>query len=117
MAQVREHFLSKEQKLFFAFMNNKINLAIQVLPLGIPKSEAYRIVDAAIETIKESGLAYRVCPFETVIEGNYETVMQLMNAIQETCKNAGAEEVLINMKLQRNFIKDVAIDDKIGKYK
>jgi uncharacterized protein YqgV (UPF0045/DUF77 family) len=43
--------------------------------------------------------------------------MQLVDDIQTACNNAGAEAVLINMKLQRNFTKDIAIDDKIGKYK
>lgn len=98
-------------------MNSKVNLAIQVLPLGIPKTDAYNIVDEAIRCIQSSGLHYVVCPFETVIEGSYEKVMQLLDDIQSACKNAGAEEVLINMKLQRNFLNDVAIDDKIGKYK
>lgn len=92
-------------------------MAIQVLPLGIPKDKAYDVVDAAISCISESGLVYEVCPFETVIEGPYDAVMDLLKAIQDACKNAGAPEVLINMKLQRNFSKNVAIDDKIGKYK
>jgi len=98
-------------------MNGKVNLAIQVLPLGIAKTDAYNIVDEAIRCIQSSGLDYVVCPFETVIEGSYERVMELVDDIQNACNIAGAEEVLINMKLQRNFRKDVAIDDKIGKYK
>ncbi|HRO42279.1 MAG TPA: thiamine-binding protein [Flavipsychrobacter sp.] len=98
-------------------MSNKVNLAIQVLPLGIPKAEAYSIVDEAIKCINTSGLSFVVCPFETVVEGDYEAVMRLVDDIQTACNKAGAEEVLINMKLQRNFTKDVAIDDKIGKYK
>jgi len=98
-------------------MSNKVNLAIQVLPLGIPKIEAYRIVDVAIKTIADSGLMYTVCPFETVIEGEYEQVMRLVDDVQTACNKAGAEEVLVYLKLQRNFSKDVAIDDKMGKYK
>lgn len=97
-------------------MNYVVNIAIQVLPLGIPKVEAYRIVDAAIHCIQSSGLAHRVCPFETVIEGPYSEVMKLLDDIQLACKAAGAEEVIINMKLQRSFIKDVSIDDKMEQY-
>lgn len=97
-------------------MSNQVNLAIQVLPLGISKEEAYRIIDKAIHAIELSGLAFRVCPFETVIEGGYEEVMGLVSDIQNTCKEAGAEEVLINMKLQRNFQTDVFIADKVDKY-
>lgn len=98
-------------------MNNQVNLAIQVLPLGIPKSEAYAIVDVAIGVIQQSGLHYEVSPFETVVEGQYDDVMNLLTQIQAACNKAGAIELLINMKLQRSFAKDVAINDKIGKYR
>jgi len=98
-------------------MNNKVNFAIQVLPLGIPKDRAYNIVDEAIKCIESSGLKYIVCPFETVIEGTYPEIIQLLEDIQTACNTAGTTELLINMKLQRNFEKDVAIEDKIGKYK
>ncbi len=98
-------------------MNYNVNMAIQVLPLHLPQIEAYSVVDAAIACIQASGLHYVVCPFETVIEGPYDRVMQLLTDIQDACNKAGADSVLINMKLQRSFVKDIAIDDKIGKYK
>lgn len=98
-------------------MSHNVNLAIQVLPLHKSKDEAYAIIDEAIACIKDSGLKYVVCPFETVIEGPYERVMELVNDIQDACNEAGAGSILINMKLQRDFNKDIAIDDKIGKYK
>jgi len=97
-------------------MSTKVNLAIQILPLGIPKSQAYAIIDEAIDCVKKSGLAHVVCPFETVVEGTYEEVMILFNEMQKVCQQAGAEELLINLKLQRNFNKDIAILDKTGKY-
>jgi len=97
-------------------MNNHVNLAIQVLPLGIPKNKAYGIVDEAIKCIAASGLKYVVCPFETVVEGPYDQVMRLVDDIQQACRAAGADEVLINFKLQRNFTADVYISDKTGKY-
>jgi uncharacterized protein YqgV (UPF0045/DUF77 family) len=89
-------------------MSHTVNLAIQVLPTHLPQPEAYAVVDAAIDL---------VCPFETVIEGPYEQVMKLVDDIQTACNKAGAQSLLINMKLQRSFVKDIAIDDKIGKYK
>lgn len=97
-------------------MDHKVNLAVQVLPLQTSQEEAYRIIDTAIECIQKSGLKYVVCPFETVIEGPYSEVMQLLNKLQEACFNAGGETVLINMKLHRSAVKDLLIDDKTGKY-
>ena len=98
-------------------MEFNVNLAIQVLPLGIPKADAYNIVDAAIASIHQSGLKYEVSAFETVVEGPYPQVMQLLGDVQEACRLAGATELLINLKLQRSFVQDVAIADKTGKYR
>lgn len=97
-------------------MSHNVNLAIQILPLQQDKQDAYGIIDKAIEQVQQSGLKYVVCPFETVIEGPYEQVMQLMNDMQDACYKAGAHELLINMKLHRSNEKDMAIDDKTGKY-
>lgn len=98
-------------------MDNNVNLAIQVLPLGFPKGKAYALVDTAIAVIQRSGLKYEVSAFETVVEGSYPRVLQLLTDIQEACKNDGANELLINMKLQRNFEQNIAIEDKTGKYR
>jgi uncharacterized protein YqgV (UPF0045/DUF77 family) len=98
-------------------MNHTVNLAVQVLPLGISKEQAYSIIDEAIISIQSSGLKYEVCPFETVIEGPYSEVMKLLDVLQASCHKAGAKEILINMKLHRSFEKDLLIIDKTGKYR
>lgn len=95
---------------------NTANLAIQILPLHLAQEEAYRIIDAAISVVQQSGLKYVVCPFETVIEGPYETVMRIADDMQEACYQAGAQTLLVNMKLHRSRQKDMKIEDKIGKY-
>lgn len=93
-----------------------VNLAIQVLPLNMEQDEAIRIIDVAIVRLKESGLKYLVCPFETVIEGYYPDVMKLLDDIQDDCYMAGAKTLIINMKLHRSSVKDLHIEDKVGKY-
>ena len=97
-------------------MGYNINLAIQILPLHMGKEEAYSIIDGAIAKVQQSGLKYVVCPFETVIEGPYDTVMQLATDMQEACYEAGAKNLLVNMKLHRSIEKDMTIEDKTGKY-
>jgi len=92
-----------------------INAAIQVLPSS-SKKHPYSIVDTAISVIKESGLTYRVCPFETVVEGRYEDVMTLVERIHEGCYNDSAESMLVYVKIQSKAIGDVSIGDKMDKY-
>ena len=97
-------------------MENKINLAIQVIPKS-DKHDLYFLVDQAIEVIQNSGLKYEVCPFETVIEGEYDKVLEVIREAQEACFNAGAEELLVNIKMQIRKGSDVSIEEKTGKYR
>lgn len=96
-------------------MSHTVNMAIQVLP-KVKDDNAYAVVDKAIEAIQQSGVKYRVCPFETVMEGPYEKLISVIDAAQQACFNAGAEEVLVNIKIQRRRNNDVTIEEKTGKY-
>jgi len=97
-------------------MNNIINAAIQVIPKS--KSEdIYAIVDKAIEAIQESGLKYEVTPLETVIEGPYDEVMKVMQRAQEATLNHGADEILVNIKLQVRKNGNVSFEEKTAKYR
>lgn len=96
-------------------MEHKINVAIQVLPRSASKG-TYELVDIAIELIQKSGLKYRVCPFETVIEGYYDEVMSLVKSIHQAVYEGGAEEMITNMKVQTRYNQDVFIEDKMNKY-
>lgn len=97
-------------------MKNKIiNAAIQVLPAAKDK-HPYAIVDTAIAEIQKSGLVYRVCPFETVVEGPYDKVMSLIETIHNSCYADGADSMLVYVKIQSNAAGNVTIGDKMDKY-
>ena len=97
-------------------MDQKINLALQILPKSATVN-TYDIIDKAIEVIQKSGLPYVVCPFETVMEGTYEEVMKVVKEAQDVCFAHGAVEVIANIKIQRAKDNDVFIDDKLKKYR
>ncbi len=91
-------------------------MAIQVLPRS-KDHDTYALVDSAIEVIQKSGLNYIVCPFETVVEGTFDQLMDLLKQVHEAVYVCGAENMITNVKIQTNKDQDVFIDDKIGKYK
>jgi uncharacterized protein (TIGR00106 family) len=93
----------------------KINLALQVLPQS-DGCHPYAIVDAAIEVIQRSGLKYKVCPFETVIEGTLEEALKVVEEVHEVCYKAGAIRLMTYIKIQSTKDQDVFIDDKMEKY-
>ena len=97
------------------FNNKQVNLAIQVLPTSSFK-HPYDIVDEAIKIIDKSGFKYRVTPFETVIEGPYGKLMEVVKQVQEACYNAGAENMMCYLKIQSSSQKEVTIEDKMAKY-
>ena len=98
-----------------AWKKNKINVAVQVLPEADGKLK-YPLVDAAIEAIHNTGLRYQVCPFETVVECNYDELPMLLESVHTACWKAGAEKMLTNLKIQVNFTENVTIEDKMAKY-
>ena len=58
-------------------MKNTVNIALQILPSS-KTIHPYSLVDKAIEVIANSGLRYQVTPFETVMEGNYDEIMEII---------------------------------------
>ena len=94
---------------------NKINMALQVLPQAEGK-ESYDLVDSAIMVIEKSGLKYKVCPFETVIEGNFDELMALVKQVHEILEKNGTQKLMTYIKIQTVFQSDVTIEDKMHKY-
>ena len=95
--------------------NRIVSAAIQVLPL-ISENDPYDVVDKAIEEISNSGLKYRVTPFETVIEGKPEQILSLIETLQSVCFSNGARELITNIKLHQAKSRDVYINEKTYKY-
>ena len=95
---------------------NKVNVAVQVLPVAKDK-ESYDLVDNAIGIIEKSGVPYVVTPFETVMEGDYDILMKVVKDVQNACYASGAEKLMCYVKVQSVADTDVTIDDKIGKYR
>lgn len=96
-------------------MKHKVNVAFQVIPRSKDKS-TYELVDVAIDVISKSGIKYRVCPFETVLEGDYDEIMALIKKVQEVLYENGTETMLSYIKIQSAANRDVTIEDKMEKY-
>ena len=95
-------------------MDKTVNIALQILPSS-KSIHPYALVDKAIEVIATSGLRYKVTPFETVMEGSYDKIMEVVKAAQEACYEAGADSLMTYVKIQTSR-GDVSIDDKMEKY-
>lgn len=96
-------------------MQHNIHLALQIVPLTT-SDRAYPLIDKAIEAIAASGLRYEVGAMETVIEGPYDDAMRTVKMAQQACLDAGAEELVVNIKLHVRKNGDVTFGEKLDKY-
>ena len=92
----------------------KINVAIQLLPI-CQKNNMLAIIDKAINLIETSKLKYKVCPFETVVEGSYSEIFTLIDLIRTSTLSNGCEELIINLKIHASTT-NLFFDDKTEKY-
>ncbi|MCF6242019.1 MAG: MTH1187 family thiamine-binding protein [Bacteroidales bacterium] len=93
----------------------KINVAVQIIPI-VSSEKVFPIVDKAIEYIAKTGIKYRVTPFETVLEGDLDEIFKIIKGAQNACYNAGANELITNIKIHSSKTKDLFIEDKVAKY-
>lgn len=75
------------------------SVAIQVLPEAADSEELIRIVDEVIAYIKSFQLKTVVGPFETVVEGDYDTLMKMVKGCNEIAIKAGAPSLISYVKI------------------
>ena len=93
------------------------SMAIQVLPKAESSREVVAIVDRVIEYIAGFGLNYFVGPFETVIEGDYDTLMEILKGCQLIAIKAGAPSVMSYVKISYHPKDEgLSIEEKTAKY-
>lgn len=92
------------------------SVAIQILPKVDGNAETCRVVDAVIDYIKSYNLPTVVGPFETVIEGDYDVLMEIVRGCPKVCVEAGAPGLLGYVKINYNPGGVMTMDEKIGKY-
>lgn len=95
-------------------MKHQVHVAIQIVPIS--KEHPYPIIDKAIEVIKRSGVDYRVGAMETVMQGDYRQLMNIVEKAQDACLNGGADEVVVTLKVHVKRDGDVSWEEKLEKY-
>ena len=94
------------------------SIAIQYLPMDATSDEeTCAAVDAVIDYIASTGVSYFVGPFETAIEGDYDTSMEVLKNCQLVGAKAGCGHVMTYAKINYRPEGDVMTTErKVGKY-
>ncbi|WP_035425263.1 thiamine-binding protein [Halalkalibacterium ligniniphilum] len=61
--------------------------------------DTHGMIPQVIDVVKESGLTYEVGPMETVVEGQMDEVLAVIKKAQQVGIDAGAQEVMTNIKI------------------
>lgn len=94
----------------------KASVSIQVSPRISDTKEQVRIVDKVIEYIISTGLNYKVTPFDTVIEGDFDKLMEIIKKCQELVVEEGIG-VSTYIKVAYDPHNSImTIDEKTSKY-
>lgn len=91
------------------------NLSLQILPV-VKEEKIYPLVEQVIQMIQTSGLKYIVGPMETTIEGELDTLLDMVKKAQQVCVQGGASRVISVIKI--DYKPDgVTMDEKIHPYR
>lgn len=93
---------------------NSVNVSLQVIP-AVPEERLYTVVDKVIEYIASTGVKYVVGPMETTMEGDLNTLLEIVKRAQNICTDEGASRVVSVVKIDYKS-EGVTIDEKIAKY-
>jgi len=92
-----------------------INVSLQVIP-SVPEARIYPVVDKVIEMIDKSGVKYEVGAMETTMEGELDTLLEIVKKAQTICIQEGANRVVSLVKIDYKE-EGVTMDEKISKYR
>ncbi len=91
------------------------NLSLKILPV-VAEEQIYPIVDQVIAMIRDSGFNYHVSPNDTTVEGDLDSLLNLVKRAQEICIAAGAPRVISIISIDYKP-EGVTIDEKISPYR
>lgn len=72
---------------------------VSMFPTGRASMSASRDVAKVIDIIDRSGLPYRLTSMATIIEGEWEPIMEVLNKARRALRRAGHDRIYIVMSI------------------
>ena len=74
-------------------------------------------IDAVIAFVRQTGVSHQVGPMETTMEGDLDTLLNIVKKSQEICIKTGARSVFTNVKIMYNPKGVMTIDEKVTQHR
>jgi uncharacterized protein YqgV (UPF0045/DUF77 family) len=89
-------------------MTNSIIVSLQIIPIGEEKKSA-EAMTKSLAIIEQSGLRYHHEALSVSMEGSFEQIMRVVEAVQLASFNSGAAELHLNIQLKALNGKDLKL--------
>jgi uncharacterized protein (TIGR00106 family) len=86
---------------------------VSIVPLGIGKTGVSEYVAGAIQELKRSGLKFNLTPMGTIIEGELNEVLAVIQQMHETPFQKGVKRVYTVIKLDDRRDKESTMESKV----
>jgi uncharacterized protein (TIGR00106 family) len=87
---------------------------LSVVPIGTGETSVSSYVKAAVETIEESNLEYRVNSMGTCIQGEWDQVFTTLKAIHDKLAKMGCNRIVTTVKIDDRRDKFGTMDAKVA---
>ena len=87
---------------------------LSVVPIGTGETSVSSYVKAAVETIEEYGLEYRVNSMGTCIQGDWDQIFTAVKAIHDKLARMGCNRIVTTMKIDDRRDKFGTMDAKVA---
>lgn len=90
---------------------------MQLVPIIPGTKHPYEWIDEVIAIIKRSGIKYEVDAFSTSLEGDYRSIMQVVDHINTFLFSQKCPEWILQVQLQLRSESDMTSDEKTDKHR
>jgi uncharacterized protein (TIGR00106 family) len=87
---------------------------ISIIPLGTSTPSVSEYIALSLKFLQKAGLKYTLTPMGTVIEGNLDTVMNIVRQMHEACFKKDVQRVVTTIKIDDRRDKLATMENKVS---
>jgi uncharacterized protein (TIGR00106 family) len=88
-------------------------LEISVIPIGTSSASIGDMVTQACQIVKNKGLVHEITATSTLVEGDFNQLIQVAQEMHAIPFKAGAQRVITSMTIDERHDKNDSMDDKV----
>ena len=90
---------------------------ITVIPLGTKTASVSKYVAKCLDVVKKSGLKYELTPMSTVLEGDIDTLLEVIKKMHEIPFKEGIPRVVTTITIDDRRDKNITMEYKVKSVK